>query len=89
MRLCARFLTREQRENGRAVDPVAHFHLSNGARIGRLHWMGDRSARGLQQSAGMMINYVYKLAEIDDNHEAYTSDGKIIADSAVKGLAKP
>lgn len=88
MRLFARYLTRESRENGRAVDPVAHFHLSNGARIGRLHWMGDRSANGLQQSAGMMINYVYKLADIDDNHEAYTSKGKITAGSAVKGLAK-
>ena len=89
MRLCARFLTREQRENGRAVDPVTHFHLSNGARIGRLCWMADRSPKGLHQSAGMMINYVYKLAEIEDNHEAYTSKGKIIANSAVRGLAKP
>ena len=88
MRLCARYLTRERRENGGAVDPVAHFHLSNGARIGRLHWRGDRSPKGLQQSAGMMINYVYELAEIDDNHEAYTSKGKIAADSAVKGLVK-
>ncbi len=88
MRLCARYLTRESHANGRAVDPVAHFHLSNGARIGRLHWMGDRSANGLQQSAGMMINYVYKLAEIEGNHEAYTSKGKITAGSAVKGLAK-
>ncbi len=49
---------------------------------------GDRSPRGLQQSAGMMINYVYKLAEIDDNHETYTSKGRIAADSAVKGLVK-
>jgi malonyl-CoA decarboxylase len=88
MRLCARYLIREQRENGRAVDPVTHFHLSNGARIGRLCWMGDRSPKGLQQSAGMMINYVYKLAEIEDNHEAYTSKGKIIANSAVRGLVK-
>ena len=88
MRLCARYLTREQQENGRAVDPVTHFHLSNGARVGRLHWMADHSPNGIQQSAGMMINYVYKLAEIEDNHEAYTSKGKIIADSAVKGLVK-
>ena len=88
MRLCARYLTREQQENGRAVDPVTHFHLSNGARVGRLHWMADHSPNGIQQSAGMMINYVYKLAEIEDNHEAYTSKGKIIADSAVMGLVK-
>jgi malonyl-CoA decarboxylase len=51
--------------------------------------MADRSPKGLHQSAGMMINYVYKLAEIEDNHEAYTSKGKIIANSAVRGLAKP
>ena len=88
LRLSARYLAREKRDDGRALDPVAHFHLSNGARICRLNWMGDRSPRGIEQSAGIMINYVYKLNEIDDNHEAYTSEGKIAADSAVRGLLR-
>ena len=48
--------------SGRALDPVAHFHLSNGARVERLNWLGDLSAKGLQQSAGIMINYLYRLA---------------------------
>lgn len=86
MRLCARYLVQEKRPNGRALDPVAHFHLSNGARMERLNWMGDRSARGLRQSAGMMINYRYDLARIDSNHEAYRANGKVAVSSAVKGL---
>ena len=86
MRLCARYLAREKRPNGAALDPVAHFHLSNGARMERLNWMGDRSARGLRQSAGIMINYRYDLARIDANHEAYRSSGKRALSSAVKNL---
>lgn len=86
MRLCARYLVREKRPNGAALDPVAHFHLSNGARMERLNWMGDRSARGLRQSAGIMINYRYDLARIDANHEAYRSSGKRALSSAVKSL---
>ena len=86
MRLCARYLAREKRPNNRALDPVAHFHLSNGARMERLNWMGDRSARGLRQSAGMMINYRYDLARIDVNHESYRTTGKVALSAAVKGL---
>ena len=86
MRLCARYLAREKRPNGAALDPVAHFHLSNGARMERLNWMGDRSARGLRQSAGMMINYRYDLARIDANHEAYRATGRRVLSSAVKSL---
>ena len=71
-----------------ALDPVAQFHLSNGARMERLNWQGDRSAKGMAQSAGIMINYLYKLDDIGDNHEAYTSEGKIVASSSVRGLLK-
>ena len=87
-RLAARYLLHEKRGDIRALDPVAHFHLSNGARMEALNWMGDRSAKGLEQSGGIMINYLYKLNQIDGNHEAYTTDGKIAASSAVKGLSK-
>jgi malonyl-CoA decarboxylase len=87
MRLCARYLL-EEKEKGRARDRVAHFHLSNGARVERLNWLGDRSADGLRLSAGLMVNYRYKLDDIEANHEAYTSDGKVAATSAVRRLLK-
>ncbi len=88
MRAAARYLSQAKRRSGGAADPVAHFHLSNGARMERLNWLGDRSANGLGQSSGMMINYLYRLGEIDDNHEAYTDDGRVALSSQIKGLAK-
>jgi malonyl-CoA decarboxylase len=88
LRLCARFLGREKREGSKALDPVAHFHLTNGARIERINWLGDTSAKGIEQSAGMMVNYLYKLDDIDANHEAYTGRGEIAVSGAVKGLLK-
>ncbi|CBS87122.1 malonyl-CoA decarboxylase [Azospirillum lipoferum] len=92
MRMCAQYLTVLQEAKGhgraRAQDPVAHFHLTNGARMERLNWLADRSGKGLKQSLGMMINYRYRLGEIDANHEAYTGEGRIIASSAVRSMAK-
>ncbi len=85
-RLCARYLVRETRE-GKALDRVAHFHLGNGARVERLNWLGDPSANGLKQACGMMVNYRYKLEDVDHNHEAY-ADGKIVASNEVRRLAK-
>jgi malonyl-CoA decarboxylase len=86
MRLCARYLVRETRD-GRARDRVAHFHLGNGARIERLNWLGDPSPNGLKQACGLMVNYRYKLEEVDANHEAY-ADGQIVTSSEVRRLAK-
>jgi malonyl-CoA decarboxylase len=88
LRLCARYLTRERRRSGRALDPVAHFHLSNGARVERLNWLGDTSEKGLEQSAGIMVNYLYRLADIEANHEAYRGEGRVVASSAVRNLAR-
>ena len=88
MRLCARYLLREKGAAGRPLDPTARFHLSNGARIGRLNWLADTSSRGLGQSAGMMVNYIYKLTEIEDNHEAFTGAGKIAAAGSVRALLR-
>ena len=53
----------------RALDPVAHFHLTNGARLERLNWLGDVSDKGLAQAAGMMVNYKYAPDEIIANHD--------------------
>ena len=88
LRLCARYLVRERAPSGRALDPVAHFHLSNGARIERLNWLGDVSAKGVQQSAGIMVNYLYRLGEIEVNHEAYREEGRVAAASALRNLAR-
>ena len=87
-RLAAQYLTMEKCENGFARNRVAHFHLSNGARIERINWLADVSPNGLQQSAGMMVNYLYKLDEIEDNHENYRGEGKLPVSSSVKSTAK-
>jgi malonyl-CoA decarboxylase len=64
----ARYLGREQQE-GKPLDPVARFHLGNGARIERLNWAGDPSAKGLKQSFGLMVNYLYDLKRLDKHRE--------------------
>lgn len=87
MRLAATYLV-EQKKSGKPLDPVANFHLSNGARLERMNWLGDTSAKGLKQSAGIMVNYHYKLADIDDNHEEFVTAGKIVAGKHVRGYLK-
>lgn len=71
LKLCAYYLLKVNNSNGNAYDPVAHFHLSNGASIKQLNWMADTSEKGISQSAGMMVNYLYELPKIDNNHENY------------------
>lgn len=88
LRLGARYLLEARRPGGGALDPVAHFHLSNGARVERLNWLGDVSDKGMAQSAGMMVNYLYDVRRVEDYHEAYRGEGRIAASSAVKGLLK-
>jgi malonyl-CoA decarboxylase len=87
-RLCARYLLTEKGAHGRALDLVEHFHLTNGARVERLNWLGDLSPKGLQQSAGIMVNYLYRLADVEANHEAYTGEGRVTVSSGVKTLVR-
>ena len=87
LKLGARYIV-DGGPKGRVVDPVGHFHLTNGARFERLNFLADRSEKGLRQSAGMMINYLYKLDEIDANHEAYSDDGTVATGSQIRGLIK-
>lgn len=87
MNLCARYLVAEKR-NGRPLDPVARFHLGNGASVERLNWSADLSEKGIEQSAGMMVNYLYDSDQIISNHEAYVRDGTVAASSTVAKLAK-
>ena len=79
MRLGRHYLACERRR-GRAACPVANFHLRNGASMHRLNWLADPTPRGLAQSAGMMVNYLYDLDACDANNEAYTMDGTIRVD---------
>jgi len=87
IRLCARYLIQE-RKKGRALDLVANFHLSNGARLERINWLADLSDNGMQRSYGIMVNYYYKLSEIENNHEQYATKTKIAASRSVNGLLK-
>ncbi len=85
--LCAEYLLNAKRKDGkRALDPVAHFHLTNGARMQRLRWLADTSTKGMTKSAGMMINYLYRLERIERFHEDYSGEGKINASSTIKSL---
>ena len=86
LRLVAEYLLTAKRDNGKALDSVAHFHLSNGARVERINWLADGSVRGIRQSYGMMVNYLYRTADIETNHEAYTGAGEVTASAAVRGL---
>src|SRR5262249_11209399 len=74
-RACAQYLT--TRRNGRALDPVAGFHLNNGASVERIDWMGDVSEKGLLQSFGLMVNYAYRPYRIERNHEQYVKQGRV------------
>jgi malonyl-CoA decarboxylase len=85
-RLCARYLLTEGGK--RARDPVAHFHLSNGARVERLNMAGDTSDKGAKESATLMVNYLYDPAKIEDWHEDYAGEGKRNASAAVRRLAR-
>jgi malonyl-CoA decarboxylase len=87
VRLCARYLMAESKRN-HALDPVAHFHLSNGARVERLNMRGDTSDKGARESATLMVNYLYDPARIEDWHEDYAGEGKRNASTAVRKLAR-
>lgn len=82
MRLCTHYLLNEKGKTQlRAADPVANFHLSNGAKIEHVNWLADTSARGIKQSAGIMVNYHYRIDKIVVNHENYQTEGIIHASS--------
>jgi malonyl-CoA decarboxylase len=88
LRLCAHYLLHEGRGK-RAADPVAHFHLSNGARIERLCPLADTSEKGVKESAALMVNYLYDPAGIEQHHEDYAGEGKRNAAQAIRRLLKP
>ena len=81
------YLTREW-EGGHAADPVARFHLGNGARLERINWNADPSAKGLKQSFGIMVNYVYDLDDVERNHEEYVNRHRAVCSGTVEKQAK-
>lgn len=84
--LAARYLSQERRK-GRALDPVAHFHLSNGARIERLHWWANPVDAGWDRSVGMMVNYYYEPSSIETNRDRYVQGGTVNISDEIKKLA--
>jgi malonyl-CoA decarboxylase len=82
--LCARYLTTAQ--EGRVLDPVANFHLANGAAVERVNWMADPSPVGRSRAFGLMANYLYEDDRIAERAEAYAARGEVSASSAVRDL---
>jgi len=80
LKLCARYLTGEGR------DAVAKFHLGNGARLERINWLGNPTPKGMAESFGIMVNYLYDLATIEANHEAFVRDGVVARSDAVEAM---
>jgi malonyl-CoA decarboxylase len=85
LRVAAGYLLRAKRGD-HPVDPVARFHLGNGARVERLNWDGDTSTKGLKESFGLMVNYRYELDHIEANHEAFATDRQVVAAKAITDL---
>jgi malonyl-CoA decarboxylase len=88
LRAAAWYFMRGRNSRGLPLDAVARFHLGNGARLERLDWPADTSERALAQSYGLMVNYLYDLDYIEQNHEAYAQQRAIVAASAVTRLVR-
>ena len=88
LRAAAWYFLRGRTAHGTPADQVARFHLGNGARLERLNFLGDVSDKGLEQSHGLMVNYLYELDEIEQNHEAYAQQRTVIAAGSVRKLVK-
>jgi len=80
----AAYLLAVRTESGRPIDPVARFHLGNGARLERIHWLSDLTPKGLRQAAGFMVNYLYEPDRIERNQEAFAMHGEIVSSHAVR-----
>jgi malonyl-CoA decarboxylase len=86
LRLAAAYLLRSA-VGGEKIDPVARFHLGNGARLERINWLGNRAPRGLRESFGIMVNYLYDPDKIAANHEAFVKTGRVVRSAEVDALA--
>lgn len=80
------YFLRARDARGRTIDPVARFHLGNGARLERINFLGDRSKRAMRQAYGLMVNYLYKLDDIETNHEAFVGRGEVVTTPSIRRL---
>lgn len=87
-RLAAHYLCREKGRQHSALDPVAHFHLSNGAQVEQLNWLADCSNSGLRQSAGLMVNYLYDLPHIEARSQSYSEQGTVALSAQTRSFLK-
>ena len=87
LKLCAHYLLNEKRGDF-PLDPVARFHLGNGAALDQIHWAADTSDVGRKRSIGLMVNYVYEEGEIEKNNEAYFAEGRVVASNGVRKLTR-
>jgi malonyl-CoA decarboxylase len=78
------YLMEAKDKQGKPLESVARFHLGNGARLERINWLGDTSAKGLREAAGFMVNYLYDLDRIERNHESYANHGEIVIGPRVR-----
>ena len=85
--LCAAYLVQARRD-GQLLDPVARFHLRNGARLERINWAADLSPQGLAGSAGIMVNYLYRLDQVERNHEDFVNKGRVVRSRRVDALVR-
>jgi malonyl-CoA decarboxylase len=88
LRLCAAYLLQPAAVAETAQDQVAKFHLNNGARLERINWLADTSRKGLRESLGLMVNYLYEPGAIESNHEKFVR-GEIVASRRVRGMVRP
>ena len=87
MNCAGNYFLNSDRSDGMPNDPVARFHLGNGASLEQINYLGDTSLNGLNLSGGLMVNYLYDLDKVEENHEAYTSENKLnISKNAKKDL---
>ena len=86
--LAADYFLNAKLANGRPRDPVARFHLGNGARLERINFLGDLSPRALHDGGGLMVNYLYDLDKIEENHEAYANQMAVAASGAVRRMLR-
>lgn len=82
------YFLRGRNIHGGIIDPVARFHLGNGARLERINFLADRSPRAMRQAHGLMVNYLYKLDDIEANHEAFAARGEVAAAPSLKRLVR-
>jgi len=87
LRLCAWYLL-HAKQGAEPLDPVSRFHLGNGAALERLNWLGDTSESGMARSAGLMVNYIYRLEDVERNHERFFSEHAVVASRSIEKLAR-